>query len=83
VRFSRGSPSVHRGLRRHIDGEEAAARHWQAGSEGELGERQEWCDRAWMGTYERNRRLDLETLTYAPQGLARAERPRSLEPPAN
>jgi len=66
----------------HLFTDEAAARRWQAGRKGELGEGQVWFDRAWVGTYERNRRLRVEILTYAPEGLPRSERPRVLERPA-
>jgi len=66
-------------VRIHLFIDPEAARLWSDGIDGELDDMQDWFHRSWVGTYQRNRRLGTETLTYAQRGLNMTEHPRTLE----
>ena len=66
-------------LRAYLFSTPQAAALRRPGVEGELGNEQEAFDRAFLGLYERNDRLGVEQLSWAPGGLRRTDRPRILD----
>lgn len=58
-------------VRTYFYTDEEAARLAEAGRAGELEERQPWFDAHYVGLYQRNERVSLEELTWAPSGLER------------